>query len=102
MVGDIVKVDWGTANEETRRVVAIANPTNPPSPAPNITLDAPLSLPHAVGTWIAGGNVQSGVNFQPAYATRGQVRGARVLGRQLRPPRVRLRLRKDERPRGSR
>ena len=72
VVGDIVKVDWGTANEETRRVVAIANPSNPPSPAPNITLDAPLSLPHAVGTWIAGGNVQSGVNFQPAYATEGK------------------------------
>ncbi len=72
VVGDIVKVDWGTANEETRRVVAIANPTNPPSPAPNITLDAPLALPHAVGTWIAGGNVQNGVNFQPDYATEGK------------------------------
>jgi zinc carboxypeptidase/chitobiase/beta-hexosaminidase-like protein len=72
VVGDIVKVDWGTANEETRRVVAIANPSNPPSPAPNITLDAPLALPHAVGTWIAGGNVQNGVNFQPDYATEGK------------------------------
>jgi hypothetical protein len=72
VVGDIVKVDWGTANEEVRRVVAIANPTNPPSPAPNITLDAPLSLPHAVGTWIAGGNVQNQVGFQPAYATEGK------------------------------
>ena len=72
VVGDIVKVDWGTANEEVRRVVAIANPTNPPSPAPNITLDAPLALPHAVGTWIAGGNVQNGVNFQPDYATEGK------------------------------
>ncbi len=72
VVGDIVKVDWGTANEETRRVVAIANPTNPPSPAPNITLDAPLALPHAVGTWIGGGNVQNGVNFQPDYATEGK------------------------------
>jgi hypothetical protein len=72
VVGDIVKVDWGTANEETRRVVAIANPTNPASPAPNITLDAPLALPHAVGTWIAGGNVQNGVSFQPDYATEGK------------------------------
>ena len=72
VVGDIVKVDWGTANEEARRVVAIANPTNPPSPAPNITLDAPLALPHTVGTWIAGGNVQNGVNFQPDYATEGK------------------------------
>jgi Zinc carboxypeptidase/Chitobiase/beta-hexosaminidase C-terminal domain len=72
VVGDIVKVDWGTANEETRRVVAIANPTNPPSPAPNITLDAPLDKPHTAGTWIAGGNVQSGVNFQPDYAREGK------------------------------
>ena len=72
VVGDIVKVDWGTANEEVRRVVAIANPTNPPSPAPNITLDAPLSLPHAIGTWIGGGNVQNQVGFQPAYANEGK------------------------------
>ncbi len=72
VVGDIVKVDWGTANEEVRRVVAIANPTNPPSPAPNITLDAPLALPHTIGTWIAGGNVQNGVNFQPDYAREGK------------------------------
>jgi zinc carboxypeptidase/chitobiase/beta-hexosaminidase-like protein len=72
VVGDIVKIDWGTANEEVRRVVAIENPTNPPSPAPNITLDAPLALPHTVGTWIAGGNVQNGVNFQPDYAREGK------------------------------
>ncbi len=72
VVGDIVKIDWGTANEEVRRVVAIENPTNPPSPAPNITLDAPLALPHTVGTWIAGGNVQNGVSFQPDYAREGK------------------------------
>ena len=72
VVGDIVKIDWGTANEETRRVVAIANPTNPASPAPNVTLDAPLALPHTVGTWIAGGNVQNGVSFQPDYAREGK------------------------------
>ena len=52
--------------------MAIENPTNPPSPAPNITLDAPLALPHTVGTWIAGGNVQNGVNFQPDYAREGK------------------------------
>jgi Zinc carboxypeptidase/Chitobiase/beta-hexosaminidase C-terminal domain len=72
VVGDIVKVDWGTEAEEVRRVVAIENPTNPPSPAPNITLDAPLSLPHTVGTWIGGGNVQSQVGFQPDYAKEGK------------------------------
>jgi hypothetical protein len=71
-VGDIVKVDWGTANEEVRRVVAIVNPSNPPSPAPNITLDAPLDKPHTAGTWIAGGNVQNGVGFQPDYAREGK------------------------------
>jgi hypothetical protein len=102
-VGDIVKVDWGTANEETRRVVAIANPANPPSPAPNITLDAPLALPHAVGTWIAGGNVQSGVNFQPAYANEGKfealefsagnfglLESAYEYAKDKQPPRVRM------------
>jgi Zinc carboxypeptidase/Chitobiase/beta-hexosaminidase C-terminal domain len=72
VVGDIVKVDWGTEAEEVRRVVAVANPTNPPSPEPNITLDAPLSLPHTVGTWIGGGQVQSQVGFQPDYAKEGK------------------------------
>jgi hypothetical protein len=71
VVGDTVKVDWGTENEEVRKVAAIVNP-NPASPAPNLVLDAPLALPHTMGTWIAGGQVQNQVGFQPAYANEGK------------------------------
>jgi hypothetical protein len=58
-VGDTIKVDFGTPNEEVRKIVAIAQP-NTPSPQPNITLDAPLTLPHAVGAVLGGGTLQQG------------------------------------------
>jgi hypothetical protein len=70
-VGDTIKVDFGTANEEVRTIVAIAQP-NTPSPQPNITLDAPLTLPHAVGAVLGGGTLQQGVGFQPPYDTEGK------------------------------
>jgi Zinc carboxypeptidase len=42
-VGDRITVDAGTANAEVRTVASVLNP-NPPSPAPNVLLTAPLSL----------------------------------------------------------
>jgi Zinc carboxypeptidase/Chitobiase/beta-hexosaminidase C-terminal domain len=70
-VGDRIRVDAGTANEEIRTVASVANP-NPPSPNPNIQLTEPLSLPHPAGALLSGGTTQSAVGFQPDYATEGK------------------------------
>ncbi|MGH9027533.1 MAG: M14 family metallopeptidase [Acidimicrobiia bacterium] len=70
-VGDTIKVDFGTANEEVRTVVSVAQP-NTPSPQPNITLNAPLALAHPAGAVLGGGTLQQGVGFQPDYATEGK------------------------------
>src|SRR5215218_8993297 len=69
--GDTIIVDAGTANEESRTVASVAT-SNPPTPSPNITLTQPLSLAHAVGSVLRGGTLQSGVGFQPDYATEGK------------------------------
>jgi hypothetical protein len=69
--GDTIKVDAGTANQEIRIVASVAD-TNPPSPNPNITLTVPLTLAHPAGAVLAGGTLQSGVGFQPDYATEGK------------------------------
>ena len=70
-VGDRIKVDAGTANEEIRTVASVVNP-NPPSPQPNIHLTAALSQAHPAGAVLSGGTLQSGVGFQPDYATEGK------------------------------
>jgi hypothetical protein len=72
---DTIKIAPGTANEEVAVIAEILNsPTggNPPSPQPNIRLTAPLAKAHAAGEPIEGGVVQSGVGFQPPYATEGK------------------------------
>ena len=66
-----MKVDAGTANEETRTVASVVNP-NPASPAPNVILTEALALAHPVGAVVAGGVLQSGVGFQPDYETEGK------------------------------
>ncbi|HEY1275447.1 MAG TPA: M14 family metallopeptidase [Thermoleophilaceae bacterium] len=69
--GDKIKIDAGTANEEIRTVASVVNP-NPQTPAANVLLTEPLSLPHAVGAVLSGGTLQTGVGFQPDYATEGK------------------------------
>jgi hypothetical protein len=71
-VGETIRVDKGTAAEERRTVTAIANPNNPPSPQPNVTLDAPLAQAHAAGAVLGTEACQSGVGFQPDYTTEGK------------------------------
>jgi hypothetical protein len=70
-VGDTITVDAETSNAEIRTVDHVINP-NPPSPSPNIVLTEALTLPHPVGALLSGGVLQSGVGFQPDYATEGK------------------------------
>ena len=69
--GDTVVVGFGTANAETRTITAVAV-NNPPSPNPNVTLDAPLAFDHAAGEVLHGGVLQAQVGFQPDYDTEGK------------------------------
>jgi anti-sigma factor RsiW len=69
--GEKIRVDKGTAAEEVRTVVSITNP-NPPSPSPNVTLDAPLAQAHPEGAVLGTEACQAGVGFQPDYATEGR------------------------------
>ena len=69
--GDRIEIEAGTPNEEIRTVVSVAA-SNPSSPNPNITLDAPLALAHPAGSVLGGGIFQQGVGFQPDYATEGK------------------------------
>ena len=69
--GDVIVVGAGTASEETRIVASVAA-TNPPSPAPNLTLTQALSNAHAANEVLGGGTAQQGVGFQPPYATEGK------------------------------
>ena len=69
--GDTIKIDAGTANEEIRKVAQVLA-SNPPSPGANVILTETLSLSHAQGAVVAGGTLQSGVGFQPPYATEGK------------------------------
>jgi hypothetical protein len=70
-VGDTITVDAETSNAEIRTVDHVVNP-NPLSPEPNIVLTEALSLPHPAGALLSGGVLQSGVGFQPDYATEGK------------------------------
>ena len=70
--GDRVVLEPGTPNEEVRTVLEVVNPTNPTSPAPNVLLTEPLALAHAAGATVASEAIQSGVGFQPDYATEGK------------------------------
>jgi hypothetical protein len=70
-VGDTIKVDAGTANEEVRKVVEVINP-NPASPNPNVVLDQPLAQAHAAGAVLGGGVCQSSVGFFPPYDNEGK------------------------------
>ena len=75
--GDRIVIGYGTPNAETHTVASVINP-NPQSPAPNITLTAPLAFSHPVaspgvpGTLVWGDITQVGVGFQPDYATEGK------------------------------
>jgi Zinc carboxypeptidase/Chitobiase/beta-hexosaminidase C-terminal domain len=73
--GDILTVGAGGPNPERRTVASIVRP-NPPSPQPNVLFTQPLAFTHTVSQTqtvrIEGAALQTGVGFQPDYATEGK------------------------------
>ena len=90
--GDKIMFDKGTPNEEVRIVASVLE-QNPPSPArerpPDRAADAGACRRRAGGRRDDAGRRR----LPAALRDGGEVRGARVLGGQLRPARVRVRLR---------
>ena len=76
-VGTEIRIDVGK-NREIRHITNIVTP-NPASPATNIDLDAPLSLPHVTNTQISVDGTSTGstvgVGFMPNFAVEGQYEG---------------------------
>ena len=76
-VGNEIRIDVGK-NLEVRTITGIVTP-NPASPATNITLDAPLTLPHVQNTQLVTNGTSTGstvgVGFMPSYAVEGQYEG---------------------------
>jgi hypothetical protein len=67
-----VTIDPGTPSQEVRTVQSVPA-TNPPSPNPNMFFTEPLQFAHAVNAVVRGEDlVQTGVGFQPPYATEGK------------------------------
>ena len=76
-VGSEIRIDVGK-NREIRTITNIVTP-NPASPATNIDLSAPLSLPHVVNTQLSVDGTSTGstvgVGFMPSFAVEGQYEG---------------------------
>jgi hypothetical protein len=69
--GDVLTVGAGGANPERRTVASVVRP-NPQSPNPNVLFTEPLQFAHPGGTRVEGAALQTGVGFQPDYATEGK------------------------------
>ena len=82
----------GLPNEEIADVASVAA-TNPPSPAPNVLFTEPLSLAHPAGRGRRRRHAPDRCRLPAGLRDRGQARGARVRGRQLRAARVGARVR---------
>jgi hypothetical protein len=67
-----VTIDPGLPTEETVTVESVAG-SNPSSPNPNVFFTTPLAFAHADNAVMRGEDLQqSGVGFQPDYATEGK------------------------------
>jgi hypothetical protein len=69
--GDVLTVGAGGPNPESRTVATVVRP-NPSSPNPNILFTEPLVNAHPTGARVEGAALQTGVGFQPDYATEGK------------------------------
>jgi Zinc carboxypeptidase/Chitobiase/beta-hexosaminidase C-terminal domain len=65
--GDTLRVGAGGPNPETRTVAAVNRTANP-----NILFTEPLANAHPAGARVEGAALQTGVGFQPDYATEGK------------------------------
>ena len=65
--GDTLRVGAGGPNAETRTVSAVNRTANP-----NVLFTEPLSNAHPAGARVEGAALQTGVGFQPDYATEGK------------------------------
>jgi zinc carboxypeptidase/chitobiase/beta-hexosaminidase-like protein len=69
--GDKLTFGAGGANPETRTITQVVRP-NPPNPQPNVIWAEPLVNTHTAPVRIEGAALQTGVGFQPDYATEGK------------------------------
>jgi len=69
--GDTLRVGVGGPNPETRTVASVVRP-NPQNPNPNVFFTEPLAFAHPAGSRVEGAALQTGVGFQPDYATEGK------------------------------
>ena len=95
--GDTITFDKGQATQETATVLSVAGAAGT-SPAPNVTLTAPLDV-RARGRRRADRRaLHVGRRLPAAVRLGGQGRVPRVLGRQLRPARVGVGVLEGRRP----
>jgi hypothetical protein len=100
--GDKLTFGAGGPNPETRTLTQVVRP-NPPNPQPNVTWAEPLANTHTAPVRIEGAALQTGVGFQPDYATEGKfealefaagnyglLESALDYARDREPPRVRM------------
>jgi hypothetical protein len=67
--GDTLRIGADGPLEETRKVVSVTPINNQQS---SVALDAPLANAHPGGSRVEGAALQTGVGFQPDYATEGK------------------------------
>ena len=70
--GDKLTFGAGGPNPETRTITQVVRP-NPPNPQPNVIWAEPLANAHPAPVRIEGAALQTGVGFQPDYATEGKL-----------------------------
>jgi hypothetical protein len=68
--GDTVRIGVGTAGVETRTVASVDR--NPAQGARNVFFTEPFASVHPAGSRVEGAALQTGVGFQPDYASEGK------------------------------
>jgi hypothetical protein len=69
--GDTITIGARGPNPERRRITTVVRP-NPSNPLPNVLFAEPLTAAHPAGDRVEGAALQTGVGFQPDYATEGK------------------------------
>ena len=69
--GDTITIGAGGPNPERRTITTVVRP-NPSGSAANVLFAEPLTAAHPAGDRVEGAALQTGVGFQPDYATEGK------------------------------